>query len=236
MKDWTNFWINEGNGFSEIMKISTAVFFKKFDSHFKIRASHKIMDFGCGPGFLLDHLVYKKAYACGVDINPDYLEECRRKHLHLKLIRISPLVEKVKIVLDQECGEQKFDFIVILSVVQYLKNVEALGTLVKSLVTFLENNGKIVIADVIDLTTSPFKDTVALAWHTLLSGEIIHFIKFIKYLVLSDYRRTIFTNKFLIFSEEEITKIANKYLLKCTKVKYLTMHPTRLNYVLSRVR
>lgn len=236
MTDWAKFWINEKDGFSSVMKISTTLFFKKLDSHFKIRSSHKIMDFGCGPGFLVDHLVSRNAYVCGVDINPSYLEECRRKHLDMKLIEISPIVENVKTTLDQECGEQKFDFIIVLSIVQYLRDLDALETLVKSLTSFLANNGKIVIADVIDVTTSAFKDTLTLAWHTLLSGEIIHFIKFIKYLFLSDYRKTIGTNKLMIFSEDEVRKIANKYLLECTKIKYLTMHPTRLNYVLSKVR
>ena len=234
MMNWSKFWKEENTAFLQVMQISTLVFAKRFDRLFKINKTHKILDYGCGPGFLVDHLASKGASISGVDINPFFLMKCRIRFKNFQFVEVSSNREEVSATLQSEFKDQQFDFIVILSIAQYLESERELEDIVRTLASYLAPNGKIIVADVICKKNSRLLDGLALLWHCLLSAKIVELIKFMRYLFYSNYRIVAKDVKLMEYSEDTMNRIATRCSLNCSTVKHLTIHPTRLSYILSK--
>src|SRR6185436_4364955 len=86
---WSEFWMQEKSGFFKIMKMSTAVFATKFLKQFQVSENSKILDFGCGPGFLIESLLGRGIYSAGLEINPFFVDECKRKFPELSFYKIT---------------------------------------------------------------------------------------------------------------------------------------------------
>ena len=55
-----------------------------------------------------------------------------------------------------------------------------------------------------------------------------------RYLFYSNYRIVAKDVKLMEYSEDTMNRIATRCSLNCSKVKHLTIHPTRLSYILSK--
>lgn len=233
--DWSKFWKDEEDVFFQIMQLSTNDFARRLDKLLRINESNRILDYGCGPGFLIDSLVDKCGNLIGVDINAFFLAQCKKKHEGLRFIKISSVVSDNEDVFSAEFKDLKFDIIVILSIVQYFESKDDLEILLRMLRKYLTSDGKIVLADVIDAQTSSVRDGLALLRSCLLSGRILPLLKFMKYLFLSDYNRLSKKLNLLNISEESVNQIAENCSLKAIKAEPLTLHPTRSSYLLTKV-
>ena len=78
--DWGKFWETQKTAFYEVMKIATQGFARNLVATCQINASHHILDYGCGPGFLIDDLQYTSPQIAGADINPFFIEQARQNH------------------------------------------------------------------------------------------------------------------------------------------------------------
>ena len=67
--DWAHFWENERQSFNTVMKIATTYFASEIENKFQLNSTIKILDYGCGPGFLIDFLATKEISITGADIN-----------------------------------------------------------------------------------------------------------------------------------------------------------------------
>jgi 2-polyprenyl-3-methyl-5-hydroxy-6-metoxy-1,4-benzoquinol methylase len=232
---WDNFWKGQRDSFGEIMRVNTDYFGKQLERAFAVKASDRILDYGCGPGFLADYLAKKSIPMTGADINDFFIEQCRTHHPASLFIKITTDPDANRDLLRQGLGERKFDYIVLLSIAQYFKDPSTLGQVVQMLSSFLAPAGRIIIADVLDEKTSAASDALSLLRHCIMRGQVIRFVRFILYLLFSDYRSISKNTQLLQVSEATMQSIAAQHGLRCEKVNGLTIHTTRTNYVLSRI-
>lgn len=233
---WDNFWKDQRQSFYAVMRIATGFFAAQLEKKYPIKQTDEILDYGCGPGFVADALAAKNISITGVDINDFFIEECRKNHPVSTFIHISTDIAENEKILSDHLKERKFDYIILLSVAQYFKSTGELEGIINLLRHFLKENGRIVIADVIDDSTSSVRDAIALFFHCVKKGRIGAFVGFISYLLFSDYRQISKKIKLLHVPEQVIQQVANNNSLHYKKVSGLTIHPTRSNYVLSNIR
>ncbi len=232
---WDHFWKEQKESFNSIMVINTYFFGEQMERVFQIRPDHQIFDYGCGPGLLIDYLSVKEINPDGADINPSYLEQCKINHPKCDFIQITPHPDENSKILNQKLKDQKFDFIVLLSISQYFKDINELRSVVEMLTHYIKIDGKIIIADVIDPNTSPIRDTLSLLVECLKKHKIISFIQFISYLIFSDYRKISKASPLLVISRAAINRVADDFQLTCEQVNGLTIHSSRTNYVLTKI-
>jgi Methylase involved in ubiquinone/menaquinone biosynthesis len=230
---WTEFWRKEETAFFKIMRMSTSVFARRLISRFQIGEKHQVLDYGCGPGFLVDALVKQRCKVYGADINVQFIQKCKELYPYGLFTVISEVPSKIENELIQAFQDKKFDFIIMLSVAQYFETQEACQKVITILSKFLKKGGSIIIADVITPSTSSFVDLFAVLKFSLVSGNVINLIRFISHLLFSDYRELSSKLKLQSYSDDGMERIALSANLTCNKVEGLTLHPSRVNYVLS---
>ena len=232
-KNWATFWQNQADSFDEVMKVSTSYFVRRFIDHFRIKPEDRIFDYGCGPGFLADSLAPFKVNVTGADINSSFVEQCLKNHPQSYTFLITTDPDSNERLLNNNLAGKKFDYIVLLSISQYLENADALEKIIRLLKTYLSDKGKIIVADVVDPRTSALRDLIAIKFQCIRSGKLIAFARFFFYLLFSNYRQLSRNIKLLRISGEDMQLIASNTQLRCEKAPKLTVHPTRTNYVFS---
>jgi len=232
---WDNFWKGQKDAFGEIMRVNTDYFGKQMERVFGLVGTDRILDYGCGPGFLADYLAKRGISLTGADINDFFIAQCRAHHPGSLFVPITtdPYVNRG--ILRQQLEDRKFDYIVVLSIAQYFKDLATLERVVEVLAEFLTPKGKIIIADVLDDKTSAASDALSLLRHCIVRGQVIRFVRFILYVLFSDYRSISKNTHLLQISEAAMRGIAVRHALGFEKINGLTIHSTRTNYVLRAV-
>jgi len=230
---WDKFWKDQRESFWQVMQIATGYFAVQFQKRFQIKQTDTIFDYGCGPGFVADALAKNNISITGADINEFYLEQSRKNHSAASFIHITNEVAANEQILSVALNGKRFDYIIVLSVAQYLKNTAELEAVVKMLRTYLKAGGKLVLADIIDGNTSTIKDVLSLLFHYIKIGRVLTFVRFILYLLFSNYRKVSGKIPLLLVPEQAIRDIAANNGLTYEKVNGLTIQKTRSNYVLS---
>jgi 2-polyprenyl-3-methyl-5-hydroxy-6-metoxy-1,4-benzoquinol methylase len=231
---WDSFWKAQRHSFDEVMKVSTHHFARKIEKSLQLGPADEILDYGCGPGFLLDYFSGRKISVTGVDINDFYIDQARKNHPASILIQITSDTTANESILNKYLHGKKFNYIILLSIVQYFQNMSEIEKVIKMLVPYLKKDGKIVLADIVDQNTSAIRDTLAIFFECVSRGKTISFFKFIYYLMFSSYNK--FSRKVHLFKlpEGALTQLASNYSLNCQKVNGLTLHPSRTTYILTK--
>jgi len=230
---WDNFWKDQRQSFWHAMQIATGYFAVQFQKRFQIKQTDTVFDYGCGPGFVADALVKNNISITGADINEFYIAQCRKNHPAASFIHITTEVAANEQILTRELNGRRFDYIIVLSVAQYLKNTAELEAVVKMLRTYLKPGGKLVLADIIDDNTSSVKDALSLLFYYIKIGRVPTFVRFMLYLLFSNYRKVSGKMPLLLVPEQVISEIAVNNSLTYEKINGLTIQKTRSNYVLS---
>lgn len=230
---WDNFWKGQRKSFYAVMKLATSFFVLKIEKLYHLKPADGIFDYGCGPGFVADSLANKKIRVAGADINDFFIEECRKNHPDSLFMLITTDITTNKKILEEQLQGRKFDYILFLSVTQYLKSISELEDIIKLLSVYMKEKGMIIVSDVLDDNTNNKKDVLTLFIHCIKKGRIGAFIGFISYLMFSDYRTISKQVKLLHVSEQAMRDLANRNNLSCEKVHGLTLQKTRSNYILS---
>ncbi|MCS3795376.1 class I SAM-dependent methyltransferase [Niastella sp. OAS944] len=230
---WDNFWKGERKSFYAVMKMATRYFVLNIEKIYHLKPADEIFDYGCGPGFVADSLAPKKIRITGADINEFFIEECRRNHPDSLFTVITTDTTINKKILEEQLSGKRFDYILFLSVTQYLKSVSELEDIIKLLSVYMKEQGMIIVSDVLDENTNNKKDVLTLLIHCIKKGRIGAFIGFIYYLLFSDYRTISKQVKLLRVSEQAMRDLATRNNLSCEKVHGLTLQKTRSNYILS---
>jgi 2-polyprenyl-3-methyl-5-hydroxy-6-metoxy-1,4-benzoquinol methylase len=230
---WDNFWKGQRKSFYAVMKLATSYFVLKIEKLYHLKPTDDILDYGCGPGFVADSLAPKNIRITGADINEFFISECRKNHPDslFALITTDTTINK-KILAEQLQGKQ-FDYLLFLSVTQYLKSISELEDIIKLLSVYMKEKGMIIVSDVLDENTSNKKDVLTLFLHCLKKGRIGAFVGFMFYLLFSNYRTVSKQAKLLRVPEQAMRDLAARNNLSCEKVYGLTLQKTRANYILS---
>lgn len=229
---WGNFWKDQRQSFSDAMQIATGYFAARFQRHFNVKPTDAVFDYGCGPGFVADALAANNIAVTGADINEFYIEQCRKNHPTSSFIQITTDVTSNEKILDTQLKGKRFDYIIVLSVAQYLKDTAELEAVVKMLCIYLKKGGKLVLADIIDSNTSSVKDAIALLFHYIKINRLPAFVRFMSYLFFSSYRKVSGKIPLLLVPEQAIRDIAAVNGLTYEKISGLTIQKTRCSYVL----
>lgn len=232
---WDNFW-KQKQSFHAVTRISTTFFASQIEKYYHLKPASDILDFGCGPGFVADVLASKNVSVTGLDINEFFIEECRKKFPASTFIHITTDTAENKKILNEQLKEKKFDLIIFLGVAQYLKSITEVEDIIKMLLPFLKEQGRIIVGDVIDENTSSFRDAFSLLFHFMKTGRIASCIRFAFFMLFSNYRNISKEAKLLKVPEQSIHKIAESNSLHYQKLKNLSIHPTRLSYMLEGQR
>jgi 2-polyprenyl-3-methyl-5-hydroxy-6-metoxy-1,4-benzoquinol methylase len=230
---WGNFWKDQRQSFYAVMKMATGYFVSKFEKLYPLQPTDELFDYGCGPGFVADSLAAKNVQLTGADINDFFISECRKNHPAARFFLITTDAATNKKILGEALNGKQFDYILLLSIIQYFKSENDLDEVISMLRTYLKPHGKLIIADVLDENTSSLKDAFSLFVHCIKKGRLGAFVGFISYLLFSDYRKISKQNKLLLVSEPTIRAIATRLELHCEKVNGLTLQKSRSNYILS---
>lgn len=231
--DWSTFWKKPNNAFNAVMKVSTDFFYNELAERYPLKKGERVLDYGCGPGFLIRNLVASNVEVTGADINDFFLDLNKKNFPESDFIKISEDPARTAGVLSKEIPNRKFDRIILLSIVQYFKSAQDVEDVVKFLKDYLKPGGQLIIADVLDERTSSVRDAVGAFIQCARKGRVLAFARFILYLLGSDYRKLSAKRKLLFLSNDIMKHLAESCSLSFTVSKEMTPHPTRSNYIFS---
>lgn len=220
---WQEFWQRPDNIFAQIMKLSTQSFAERVDKLYNIQFGSVVLDFGCGPAYLADFFNDKISYT-GVDLNETFLLDAKRKHPKFSFCRVDEF--------HSSQYKEKFDWIILLSVSQYLADTTALQNLIADLKISLKKDGVIILADVIDHQTARLDDLLSLFKQCVKKGKLHTFFKFFFNVLASNYRQLARNKSLLQVSADQMARIATDLSMQLEKAPRLTIHKTRSNYLL----
>src|SRR6478609_8309115 len=119
---WDGFWKAPGRSFVSIMTINTHFFASRIVRLFQLNSSVNILDYGCGPGLLADYFKTKGIAITGADINETFLQQCQENHPTGPLVKITTDLKENRLILEKDLQGRTFDFIILLSIIQYFKD------------------------------------------------------------------------------------------------------------------
>jgi len=230
---WEDYWKDSPSGFNEIMYQSTVYFGNQLVKHFPVATSDSILDYGCGPGFLVDSLEKTNAKIHGMDISETYIKMCKEKfknsqNLSFSVTKSYDFEELKKII-----TEKKVNKVIILSILQYYQNHEQVENLVLSLQKIAkEQSFTCVLADIIPENHQFTADVMNLVKNALKDRYTLKFIKFILFALFSDYRK-VKRNGFLTIDYPFFENLGKKNNIKMEKIDGLTIHSSRYNVLIS---
>lgn len=222
---WSSFWKKPNDAFNRVMKVATDFFYQELTRRYPLNAGDTVLDYGCGPGFLVGSFVRGGVDVTGADINEHFLQQNRMRFPGIDFIQ---LTEKPSVPF-----KKQFDQVILLSIVQYFSSLEDVEYVVRYLKNYLKAGGKLIIADVLDAQTSSASDAIGIFLQCVRRGRVVAFARFILYLMLSDYRQTSKNNQLLLVSSDFVKQMAERCSLNIEVVQDMTPHPTRKNYILS---
>lgn len=235
MLGWKNFWANDPKLFGIVMKESTDYFANHVLAGKILGTEDKVLDFGCGPGYLAERLINKVTSYWGVDISPTYINTCTAKFNEKSNFRFGLLQETGKSsgLLEAGLPEKSFDIIIILSVVQYFTDRNSVCELLKSCKSLLSENGKIILADVIESNDSLIKDVISVFLNSIRKKYFTAFLRFMYQARFSSYNQLRKNNHLLCLTEKEISEMCTSLGLRYHILPGCTLHASRSTYCIT---
>ena len=232
---WSSFWKQNPSGFDEVMWEATKEFSKRLLRKNLTNQNDVILDYGCGPGFFIENLGSDAAKKiCGVDISEFYINKCRKKFSDLKKYRFEVIDSENFDILEDVIKQEKVSKVIILSVLQYFQDENKVKALLDSMLR-LNVAVDCIIADVISTENSTFKDVYSVFVQSLKNNYFISFLKFIKYVVFSDYSQ-VKKAGFLKIDKVFFNKYAADNNLTVSYFDDLTIHESRYSVLIKFVK
>ncbi|HMJ67399.1 MAG TPA: class I SAM-dependent methyltransferase [Cyclobacteriaceae bacterium] len=228
---WSSFWKKPNDAFDDVMRVSTDFFYNQLTRRFPLITGSSILDYGCGPGFLVRNLMKSDVAVTAVDINEHYIKQNKIAFPSIELIEISEDTKVTFKVLSEKFTGRLFDRIILLSIVQYFKSKREVEDVVGFLARYLKPEGQMIVADVLHENTSSARDAIGVFLQCIRRGRIFAFGKFILYLIFSDYRRISKENELLLLSSDFVDQMAGHHSMAVSEAKGMTPHPTRTSYI-----
>lgn len=227
---WLNFW-QEENEFDNAMCANYHYFLARVPQHITLCPSLKILDIGSGPGHLADAWHDKVAEIHGVDISKRYNELARAKHAH------NPNVFFHDLCADDYLNfgvvtNQRFDAVIVMSVVQYYRNATEAEQLLKTIKQVAAPGAKALICDLI-VKDGVGGDLLSILGRSLRQGELLKMLGLLIRLRFSAYYTVRKNNGLLIIPPDEWLAMCHRLGLNaCFVPEPLTMQQERMNLLI----
>jgi SAM-dependent methyltransferase len=168
------------------MRRMTWHFFETSRRLLDFRGSDEVLDFGCGPGFLVERLDGLVKEIHGVDTSAQMIAECRGRFRGRPGIAFH-LLSRDRYT-DLSFLERGITKTIVLSVVQYFRTAADVGELIRSVAAVSAAGARLLIAD-IPTDSAPILDTMELLKSGLSEGFLGECLRFLAQTRFSRYSR-----------------------------------------------
>lgn len=233
MSNWEDFWAKEPKAFKRVMFEATKYFYEQFIKKHPLTDNTVLLDFGCGPGYLIEQVDTSKAKVVGVDLSENYIDICKSKFDKDGNVALYQINSYDNESLSSVLEEQKVNTIVVLSVIQYYKNREEVTKFLNTIHIFATENQpvKIYLADVLGSKHSFIKDAVDIFINSIKRGYIIDFLKFMYINATSSYKKN--KQNLLKLDFEYFEEFAKERGVAVECIEGLSLHRSRYLVLMS---
>lgn len=235
MSDWLSFWSKNPKLFGIVMQKNAVYFADKLLKRKVIQSTDRILDIGCGPGFLAEQLQDKVKGYVGVDISENCIQTCKEKFAgktNLQFMQIGS-ADNAKSLLYFENNAIQFDVIVILSVVQYFSDLQKVEILLSNCKKIMSPNGKIILSDVIQSDKGLLKDAFSVLIDSIRKKYFFSFLRFMYEARFSRYNELRMKHSLLNISHEQINSICSNINLYPELMPTCTLQHSRVSYCIT---
>jgi SAM-dependent methyltransferase len=223
---WNDYWNKENPEFDEVMGLTTEVFYENFRKKYPHTSADVLLDYGCGPGVLIQLLKDDCKKIIGIDASSIYVEKC--KHLfqnesNVSVLQITGFHDLIELLSSEDINQ-----VITLSVIQYFRSLDQLTEYLDIFRLSAQKKRRVVrvlIADIIPLRHRMLMDFIEILFDAVKRKYLFRYLKFIaKYLketVISRRERKLQVD--YPFFEQ----YASSYNLTICKINGLTNHKNR---------
>lgn len=197
---WTEFW-QEENAFDTAMSMNYAYFLKHIEPYISLTPQTAVLDLGSGPGHLADSWWNKVGNLTGLDISKRYNDLVRSRHAHHPTVHVFDLCPTNYLNFEM-LGDQQFDVIVVMSILQYYPDIAAVETLLLNLKQRAKPGATILLCDLI-VTNGMLKDIISALSNAWKRGQLLSMLSLMMHLRFSDYYTVQQNNGFLVIPQAE---------------------------------
>ncbi len=199
-KNWLDFW-QDKNEFDESMSMNYQYFLDNVEKYVSLTPQTRVLDIGSGPGHLADAWYSRVGKLVGLDISKRYNQLVRTRHAaHANVLALDLDVENY-LDFSVVAGE-RFDIIVVMSVVQYYRNAAEIEQLLTNIRAVAAPGAKAVICD-LTVKEGMIGDIFSVMWRSLWQGQLLSMLGLLVRLRLSDYYKIRQQTGLLTISEAE---------------------------------
>lgn len=202
--NWIEYWDTD-RIFRSVMRRMTDYFFESSHRLLNYQRSDVVLDFGCGPGFLVERLHRRVKQIHGVDTSARIIDECREKFRHCSNVGFYTLSRDRYTDLSF-LGHARVTKTVVLSVVQYFRAAQEVGDLIQSVAAVSAPGASLLIAD-IPTDSIPLLDMLELLKSGWQEGYLMECIRFVAQTRFSPYSRTRAQQGLLCLSVSELRRL-----------------------------
>lgn len=202
---WIDFWNQETIFTQSQWQKNTAFFLERIKPVLNLQPSDKVLDIGCGPGYLADKIEPLVKTYYGIDPSASYISQAQKRLKKKSAIQFEQL-KAGDYTNFHFLPNHSFSKAICLSVIQYYRKKSDLETLLKELERVMKPGGLVLIAD-IPQQGSVLTDVgggLKMAWR---SGYLVDFIRFLFKARFSPYHRFRRELSLLTYSEPELQQI-----------------------------
>jgi len=208
---WIDYW-DSAALFRPVMKSVAGHFCRQTESILLYNRHDVVLDYGCGPGYLIELLTENVGEIHGVDTSTKMIAECREKFRARDNVRFH-LLDRGSYTDLSILGNTKFTVIVVLSVVQYFENILAVEQLLRSLCRVAAPGARLLVADV-PVDDKPLLDTLELLRASLGKKFIVRALWFLLRSAASNYSRVRASRGLLSIPVPRLQEIVEKLSLE----------------------
>jgi 2-polyprenyl-3-methyl-5-hydroxy-6-metoxy-1,4-benzoquinol methylase len=235
LPNWISYWSENPRLFGIVMEQSTGYFAKSIMQKSILKPGLRILDFGCGPGYLTKHLTESCNSYVGVDISENYIQTCKTLFTNTpnyQFICLYPQQGTSGLATANLLAES-FDLIIINSVIQYFPSKMLVKELLENCKKLLAPRGTILLADVVTHDKGLFEDALAVFKHSIQNGYCWAFLQFMYRARVSGYNETRKNQPLLSITAVEIETICKQLELNCMLLPGCTLQSSRNTYAIS---
>jgi SAM-dependent methyltransferase len=197
---WLDFWQKE-NEFDDSMTTNYAYFLARVEKYINLSKDKKVLDIGSGPGNLEDAWYNRVGEIHGLDISKRYNEVGRAKHAQHPNVYFHDLSADDYLNFSP-VADQRFDIIVVMSVVQYYRNAAEVEQLLANIKQVAAPGAKALICDLI-VAEGVLKDIFSILGRSLRQGKLLTMLTLLFRLRFSSYYTIRKENGFLVVPKQE---------------------------------
>jgi 2-polyprenyl-3-methyl-5-hydroxy-6-metoxy-1,4-benzoquinol methylase len=227
---WLQFW-NRKNPFDDAMIYNHQYFLSKIENYLSLHPQLTVLDIGSGPGHLEDAWHSRVKSIDAADISLRYNEAIRERHRDHSNIIVHdvPLTNYWDLSF---LGEKRFDAVIVMSVLQYYKNIGEVEFLLQHIASHVNPGAKVFLCD-LKVDHSFVRELFSIFKSSWKTKSFLKTIKLLWQLQFSSYRKVQADHGHLVINKKEWLALFRKLGLNATVLKEpMTLQSERMNVLI----